>query len=149
MPPASPHLRIAPIENTAADAHRVAQIDVAVLGVSREKHHRYLLADSANKGVVFFSGNDCVGYAYVSRDGHVGPLAAARPTELDAVFSTALRLAADMDTPQVSAFIAGASETALRIAVEHGMQITLPMVLFSDHAFGDWSCYLPRNPGFM
>jgi hypothetical protein len=43
----------------------------------------------------------------------------------------------------------GASEAALRIAVEHGMRITFPMLLMSTRDFGDWSGYLPRNPGFM
>jgi hypothetical protein len=29
------------------------------------------------------------------------------------------------------------------------MRIAFPMMLMSSHAFGDWSRYLPRNPGFM
>jgi hypothetical protein len=49
----------------------------------------------------------------------------------------------------VSAFLPGTSDTALSIAVEHGMRITLPMLLMSSRSLGDWSQYLPRNPGFM
>jgi len=49
----------------------------------------------------------------------------------------------------VSAFLPGTSAPALRQAVEHGMRITLPMVLMSTGDFGDWTRYLPRNPGFM
>jgi hypothetical protein len=48
----------------------------------------------------------------------------------------------------VSAFLPGVSD-ALGIAVEHGMRITFPMVLLSTRDFGDWTRYLPRNPGFM
>jgi hypothetical protein len=48
----------------------------------------------------------------------------------------------------VSAFLPGVSE-ALSIAVGRGMRITFPMVLLSMRDFGDWSRYLPRNPGFM
>jgi hypothetical protein len=33
--------------------------------------------------------------------------------------------------------------------MEHGMKITTPMVLMSTHDFGNWTQYLPRNPGFM
>jgi hypothetical protein len=29
------------------------------------------------------------------------------------------------------------------------MRIALPMMLMSSRPFGDWTCYLPRNPGFM
>ena len=32
---------------------------------------------------------------------------------------------------------------------EGGMRITVPMVLMSTRDFGDWTGYLPRNPGFM
>ena len=55
----------------------LAQFDVSALGVSREKHHRYLLNDGTMKGVLLHDDDDCVGYAYVSATGHVGPLAVA------------------------------------------------------------------------
>jgi hypothetical protein len=29
------------------------------------------------------------------------------------------------------------------------MRITFPMVLVSSRDFGDWTSYMPRNPGFM
>ena len=50
----------------------VAEIDARVLGVSREKHHRYLINDPVTRGVCLYAGDDCVGYAYVSSNGHIG-----------------------------------------------------------------------------
>ena len=118
--------------------------------VSRERSiTRYLLNDRTTRGVGLYSGEDCVGYAYVSTGGHIGPLAVARPDALGSAFRTALALAVEIGSPQVSAFLPGASEAALRTAVEHGMRITFPMLLMSTRDFGDWSGYLPRNPGFM
>jgi broad specificity phosphatase PhoE len=90
-----------------------------------------------------------VGYAYISTGGHIGPLAVGRPDAVGTPLRTALTLAAESGASQVSAFLPGASETALRIAVEHGMRITFPMLLMSTRDFGDWTGYLPRNPGFM
>jgi hypothetical protein len=29
------------------------------------------------------------------------------------------------------------------------MRIAFPMMLMSSRSFGDWTSYLPRNPGFM
>jgi hypothetical protein len=29
------------------------------------------------------------------------------------------------------------------------MRITIPMILMSTRDMGDWTQYLPRNPGFM
>ena len=66
-----------------------------------------------------------------------------------AAFRTALGLAAEGTSAQVSAFVPGASEDSLSVAVGHRMRITFPMLLMSSREFGDWARYLPRNPGFM
>jgi ribosomal protein S18 acetylase RimI-like enzyme len=140
--------RCVPIEQTALHLRSLAQIDARALGVSREKHHRYLIDDGATKGVMLYDGDEAAGYAYVA-DGHIGPLAVAKPDAMDAAFKTALNLVAEGNSQQVSAFLPSTSESALSIAVEHGMRITLPMVLMSSRDVGDWTQYLPRNPGFM
>ena len=142
-------LRWTYIEDTASDLNRLMEIDSGVLGISRERHHRYLLSDNTLRGYFFHAQGDCIGYAYVSATGHVGPLAVVRPTAMGVAFTTALNLAAASGASQVSAFLPGTNEMALGIAAEHGMRITLPMVLVSTRDFGDWTRYLPRNPGFM
>lgn len=144
-----PQFRAVPLAETVSDLRSLARIDVEVLGVSREKHHRYLINDSATKGVCLYAGDDCVGYAYVSTGGHIGPLAVAQPDALDRAFRTALNLAVEGGSSKVSAFLPGTSETALGIAIEQGMHITLPMLLMSERDAGSWAGYLPRNPGFM
>jgi ribosomal protein S18 acetylase RimI-like enzyme len=144
-----PQLRSAPLEETASDLSNLAQIDARVLGVSRDKHHRYLMTDKGTRGVSLYDGDDCVGYAYVSAGGHIGPLAVKRPDAMGPALRTALALAADSGSSHVSAFLPGASEMALKVAAELGMRITFPMLLMSARDFGDWSGYLPRNPGFM
>jgi hypothetical protein len=66
--------RTVPLGEVASDLRNLAQIDARVLGVSREKHHKYLINDSETRGVGLWAGDDCVGYAYVSTGGHIGPL---------------------------------------------------------------------------
>jgi ribosomal protein S18 acetylase RimI-like enzyme len=141
-------LRARPIEPTTSDLQRLAQIDIDTLGTSREKHHRYLLGEGATRGFVLEDNGESVGYAYVSATGHIGPLAVTRPGAMSAAFRTALELVSSSEVTQVSAFVPGVSE-ALAIAVEHGMYIKFPMVLMSTRDFGDWTRYVPRNPGFM
>ena len=139
----------APIECTDIHLEHLARVDTQVLGIARAKHHRYLLNDGESKGVMLFAdGRECVGYAYLA-DGHVGPLAVTDPALAGAAFRTALRLAAKGGSAQVSAFLPGPCESALGIALEHRMRITIPMVLMATRDFGDWARYLPRNPGFM
>ena len=133
----------------AADIALLADLDRNVLGVSREKHHTYLLTDPTVKGFLFYEGGDCTGYAYVSSTGHVGPVAVRRRDVMARALDTALRIAAEGHSTQVSAFLPGNCEAALSIAARHRMRITFPMVLVSDREFGDWWRYLPRNPGYM
>jgi len=141
-------LRSTPIEPSASHLEALTRLDISTLGVSREKHHRYLLNDGTMKGVLLHEDDECVGYAYVSETGHMGPLAVAQARVMNSAFRTALDLAAASGVAQVSAFLPGVSG-ALGIAIEHGMRIRFPMVLVSTRDFGDWTRYLPRNPGFM
>lgn len=138
-----------PIDNSARHMAALESIDQSALGFSRRKHHGFLLSEAATKGFLLHEGGDPVGYVYLNAGGHIGPFAVIDAEVAAAAFRSALRLAAEVNAPQVSAFIPGLAEEALRIAIEQGMQITLPMVLMSSRAFGDWSRYLPRNPGFM
>jgi hypothetical protein len=108
-----------------------------------------LIAESGLKGFLFREGGAYVGYAYISPEGHVGPLAVRRPDAIEAIFTAALRRAAEDGAAQLSALIPGCNEAVLTAAGAYGMRIVLPLMLMSSRDFGDWTCYLPRNPGFM
>jgi RimJ/RimL family protein N-acetyltransferase len=136
-------------ETSSSDLSALAAIDLSVLGVSREKHHKYLLGDSAMKGFLLYEGDDCIGYTYVASTGHIGPLGLRNRDDMEDAFSTSLNIAAEGQSNQISAFLPGSSEAALLVAAEYRMRIVFPMVLVSNREFGDWSRYLPRNPGFM
>ncbi len=146
--PESP-LRSIAIDDTAAHMKRLAEIDARAVGVARAKHHRYLLNDPATTGVMLCAGSECVGYAYISSNGHIGPLAVTRAGVLADAFTTALKMAADDSSEKISAFLPGTCNSALSLAVNHGMRITFPMLLMASPGYGDWTQYLPRNPGFM
>jgi ribosomal protein S18 acetylase RimI-like enzyme len=144
-----PRYDVTPLKAEASTLRRLVQADEWVLGVSREKHHRYLINDGGARGLNLYDGSDWAGYAYVDAGGHIGPLAVMKPHAVAPALRTALHLAAESGSSQVSAFLPGVSEAALNIAMEHGMRIKLPMLLMSSRVFGNWAQYLPRNPGFM
>jgi hypothetical protein len=104
--------------------------------------------DGATRGLLLYAGDECVGYTYLA-NGHIGPLAVTRQSTLAPALRTALKLAAAEGAERVSAFVPGPCEAALSTAIDHGMRISIPMVLMSTNDFGNWSRYLPRNPGFM
>lgn len=145
---AAPRLRLESLTAKTARYDELALIDVSALGVSREKHHRYLLGDSTTSGFTIHDGSECVGYVYMS-EGHIGPLAVRRPDLASPAFAAALSVAARSNSPNISAFVPGASEPVLKAATDHGMRLTFPMLLMSNRQFGNWASYLPRNPGFM
>jgi GNAT superfamily N-acetyltransferase len=136
-------------ENSSSDLSALAAIDLSALGVSREKHHKYLLEESTMKGFLLYKGDDCIGYTYVASTGHIGPLGLRSRDDMAAAFRTSLNIAAEGQSNQISAFLPGSSEAALRVAAENRMRVIFPMVLLSNREFGDWNRYLPRNPGFM
>ena len=142
-------LKFRKAEASGSHIATLAALDTSALGVSREKHHNYLLNDPAMKGFLLYEGDDCIGYAYVASTGHVGPLAVTKRDAMAPAFKAALRIAAEGNSNQISAFLPGNCEAALAVAADHRMRITFPMVLVSDREFGDWKRYLPRNPGFM
>jgi GNAT superfamily N-acetyltransferase len=142
-------VRVTKAEASGPHLAALAAIDRSALGLSREKHHRFLLDDPAMTGFLLHEAGDCVGYAYVASTGHIGPLAVTRRDAMAPAFRAALKIAAGGGSDQLSAFLPGNCEAALGVAAEHRMRIAFPMVLVSDREFGDWQRYLPRNPGFM
>jgi hypothetical protein len=128
---------------------KLAEIDAGAAGFSREKHHRYLFNDPATAGVMLYAGSECVGYAYISSNGHIGPLAVTRTNVLGDAFTAALKIAGAGASEKISAFLPGTCDSALGLAVNQGMRITYPMLLMASPGYGDWRHYLPRNPGFM
>jgi hypothetical protein len=98
---------------------------------------------------LFRAAGEYVGYAYVSSNGHIGPLAVASTDLLNDAVRTALNLAANGTSDKISAFLPGTCYRALSLAVSYGMRITFPMLLMASPGYGEWTNYLPRNPGFM
>jgi ribosomal protein S18 acetylase RimI-like enzyme len=117
-----PQFRCVKLEETTLDLQHLAGIDAQALGVSREKHHRYLINDPSTQGILLYQGDTCVGYAYIA-EGHIGPLAVAHSDHMATAFRTALAIAAGRGTSQVTAFVSGPSEAALKAAVEAGIGI--------------------------
>lgn len=138
--------RLNPGEQHAA---LLAQIDDSTLGFTRAMHHRFLLGDPSINGFLLKDNGRNVGYVYISSDGHIGPLSVLSHAVMGPAFRTALALAIQQGTEQVSAFLPGRNEEAVSIALGSGMRLGRTMILLSAKAFGDWTRYALNHPGFM
>lgn len=120
------------IKDTAAHINTISEIDARAIGVERKKHHRYLINEAGTRGMLLYVSGECVGYAYVASNGHIGPLAVTRTNVLGDAFATALKMAADGNSEKVSAFLPGTCESTLTLAINQGMRITFPMLLMAS-----------------
>lgn len=127
----------------------LGQIDEEVLGFRRDAHHGFLVGGGVVRCVRVERSGGVAGYAYISSDGHIGPLAVAPEADGEHVVAAAIHRALVERPQQVSMIIPGTADRILGMASELGFRIDEPMVLMSAHPFGKWRNYLPSNPGYM
>jgi GNAT superfamily N-acetyltransferase len=138
-----------PIAPWPAPREWMAEIDEALLGLRRDLHHRFLLGGVAARAVRIERADGLAGYAYISAEGHVGPLATAPDADAKAVVTTTLRCALENRPSQVSMIVPGRADGVMQTLLALGFRIEEPYVLMALRPFGNWQNYLPRTPGFM
>jgi GNAT superfamily N-acetyltransferase len=140
---------IMPIAPWPQSGEWTGRIDQELLGFRRELHHQFLLGGFAARAVRIEHAGRAAGYAYISAEGHLGPLAIAPDADAKAVLTTALRCALEGGARQVSMLVPGRADVVMQTALALGFRIEVPLVLMASRPFGNWCNYLPRNPGFM
>ena len=142
-------LEVSPIEPLTKSRGWLGRIDEEVLGFRREPHHAFLLDGFAAHAVRIEGASGPAGYAYVSAEGHIGPLAVRPGSDPKDVVAAVIRYALAARPKQLSMIVPGRADRILSLASELGFRIDEPFVLLSAQPFGDWCHYLPSNPGFM
>jgi GNAT superfamily N-acetyltransferase len=127
----------------------LAELDETLLGLRRDLHHRFLLGGGAARAVRIERAGGLGGYAYVSDQGHVGPLAIAPDADAKAVVTTALCCALESRPSQVSMIVPGRADGVMQAVLALGFRIEEAYVLMASRPFGNWCNYLPRTPGSM
>ena len=140
---------IIPIAPWPESGEWIGRIDQELLGFRRDLHHQFLLGGVAARAIRIEHAGRAAGYAYISAQGHVGPLAIAPNADAKAVVTTALRCAVEGGARQVSMIVPGRAEIVMQTALALGFRIEEPLVLMAWRPFGNWCNYLPRTPGFM
>jgi ribosomal protein S18 acetylase RimI-like enzyme len=127
----------------------MAEIDGELLGFRRDMHHRFLLGGGAAHAVRIERACGTAGYAYISAEGHVGPLAVTRDADAKAVVTTVLRCALESEPSQVSMIVPGRADGVMQAVLALGLRLEEPYVLMASRPFGNWCNYLVRAPGFL
>jgi GNAT superfamily N-acetyltransferase len=127
----------------------IGRIDEELLGFRRDSHHKFLLDDSAGCALRIERAGRAAGYAYISPQGRVGPLAIAPDADAKAVVTTALRCALESAPSRVSMLVPGRADVVMQALLAFGFRVEEPLMLMASRPFGDWRNYLPRDPGFL
>src|SRR5437016_3919533 len=104
----------------------IGRIDQELLGFRRDLHHQFLLGGFAARAVRIEHPGRAAGYAYISAQGHVGPLAIAPDADATAVVTTALRCALEGGARQISMLVPGRAKTVMQTALALGFRIEEP-----------------------
>jgi GNAT superfamily N-acetyltransferase len=140
---------ITPVAPWPESGEGTGRIDQELLGFRRDLHHQLLLGGFAARAVRIEHAGRAAGYAYISSQGHVGPLAIAPDADAKAVVTAALRCAPEGGARQVSMIVPGRADVVMQTALALGFRIEEPYVLMAWRPFGNWCNYLPSTPGFM
>jgi GNAT superfamily N-acetyltransferase len=146
---ADPRYDATPIAPWPKSREWMVEIDEALLGLRRDLHHRFLLGGGAARAVRIERAGRAAGYAYISAEGHVGPLAILPDADAKGVVITALRCAVEGGPSQVSIMVPGRADAVMQAVLVLGFRIEDPYVLMASRPFGNWYNYLPRTPGFL
>ena len=140
---------VSPIAPWPEAGEWIGRMDQELLGFRRDLHHQFLLGGIAARAVRIEHAGRAAGYAYISAQGHVGPLAIAPDADARAVVTTALRCALEGGARQVSMIVPGRADAVMQSVLGLGFRIEEPYVLMAGRPFGNWCNYLPRAPGFL
>jgi GNAT superfamily N-acetyltransferase len=127
----------------------VGDIDEEVLSFRRDAHHAFLLGTGTTDAVQIQRAGIPVGYAYISRDGHIGPLAVAPSADAVRAVEAAIRRALRARPERVSLIVPGSADRILIAISKMGFKIVEPYVVLSERPFGQLQCYMPSNPGYF
>jgi len=131
-------------EHTWLDA-----VEDTVIGFRRETQHRYMQSIPGMRALRIDTGGRPAGYAYVSAEGHIGPMLAAPGTDEAAVVLATIREGLVGAPKQVSLVAPGRAARILATLSQLGFRIEESMLMMAARSFGDWARYLPNSPGVM
>src|SRR5208283_3622554 len=95
------------------------RIDQELLGRRRDLHHRFLLGGFAARAIRIEQAGRAAGYAYISAEGHVGPLAIAPDADAKAVV-----------------IVPGRADVVMQAVSALGFRVEEPYVLMASRPFG-------------
>jgi hypothetical protein len=128
-------------------AEWTGRVDQELLGFRRDLHHKFLLGGFAGRAVRIERAGRAAGYAYISAQGQVGPLAIAPDLDAKGVVITALRCALESGPSQVPMVVPGRADVVMQAVLALGFRIGEPYCPDGVAAFRQLEQLSAARPG--
>lgn len=133
---------------SARGSRELSPVDEQVLGMVRQRHHRFFLSGPGVSCYAFLRGGAIRGYVYIWPDGHVGPLAVLKPSLLMKVLRFSLARAGGAGG-RLSMLVPASNREALNLLLTGGFKVQYPLCFMSSRRRWKWDRYFFHSPGMM
>jgi ribosomal protein S18 acetylase RimI-like enzyme len=112
-------------------------------------HNEYFIDVLGMRCLLFRKNGRAEGYAFVRKDGRVGPLVVRSRSSFAPAFESSLKLACEGEGKEVLIFFPGTNLGAVERGIALGFEIVYPLLFLSQIGMGDFQNYLFYSPGLM
>ena len=127
----------------------IDDIDLQIRGFRRDIDHRFWLGNREMRCYVFRGKDGVSGYAYVSDDGNIGPLAALNADEIANMLCFCLDRLSSEGADQFFVHVPGENTSALALLYDRGFKIQDLGLVMSSVPFGKWENYIISRPSLL
>ena len=125
------------------------EIDKRALGFPLGWHHEFFHAVQRARCFLFKRNGRPLGYAYVRRNGRIGPLVVTSAKSFGTALEASLYLAARGGAKDLTILFAASNRVAALASIKFGFRITYPLLYLSTLPVAEWNNYLFYSPGLM
>lgn len=127
----------------------IDRIDLEVRQFTRDIDHRFWLGARGTRCYLFTQQDQTIGYAYVSDDGTIGPLAALHPPDVAKILCYCLDRLASEGADKFVVRVPGENTKALSLLYDRGFKLQDLSLVMSSVPFGHWENYIISRPSLL
>ncbi len=145
--PEPPEFQVAGLsEETVA---MLGEIDEKIRGAKRHIDHRYWLGAPEMRCYLFREKKRAIAYAYLSDEGHIGPLATLKGKYMRPILGFAIDRLSDQGVDTFIVRVPGINTEAVSLLYERGFTIQEMHLLISSLPFSRWENYIISRPSLL
>jgi ribosomal protein S18 acetylase RimI-like enzyme len=124
-------------------------IDGDIRGSKRDADHRFWLGAAGMRCYLFKKGKKVTGYAYVSDDGTIGPVATVNAEDVEGVLCFCLDRLSSQGADRFTLHVPGDNTGALSLLYDRAFKIQGLGLIMSSLPFGRWETYVISRPSLL